>query len=174
MPESISVEIDGLSTPSPKSGRRKTRRFDGLGPRVPRFVRIEGEVNSSARVNSLATRWETRRLDQRPRPIGDISSGEQEPIVSMDSGYERLVARTKRRQYGASVKVRFSMALGLTLGALVSSSVWSGCADSCTELQRLCDLCRDPNQRSACEDVVDSEATDTCQRGVADYTNVCK
>lgn len=58
--------------------------------------------------------------------------------------------------------------------ALMGVFALPGCADTCEDLQRLCNRCLDPNQRAACEAVVDSEDAETCQEGVDDYTNVCK
>jgi hypothetical protein len=48
-----------------------------------------------------------------------------------------------------------------------------GCGDPCADLQEICDLCLDPNQKAACEESVDAGADDVCEQNIDSYGNVC-
>ena len=72
------------------------------------------------------------------------------------------------------VKPPVSIALGVIAASLALGMFAGGCADTCADLQRLCNRCVDPNQKTACEALVDAEVADRCEQGVDDYTNVCK
>jgi hypothetical protein len=56
----------------------------------------------------------------------------------------------------------------------VASSVLAGCGDACGELQVICDACRDPNHKSACERRVDDGPEDQCQDDIQSYGDICK
>ena len=49
----------------------------------------------------------------------------------------------------------------------------AGCGDPCGDLQEICDLCVDPNQKAACEASVDEGADDVCEQDLDSYGNVC-
>lgn len=51
--------------------------------------------------------------------------------------------------------------------------VGTGCGDPCGDLQEICDLCVDPNQKAACEASVDDGADDVCEQDIDSYGNVC-
>lgn len=66
--------------------------------------------------------------------------------------------------------------LHVTLVALLASLAFSSaaCADPCTDLQEVCDDCRDPNQKARCELSVDEDPDDVCELNVDAYRNVCR
>ena len=50
----------------------------------------------------------------------------------------------------------------------------AACADPCTELQEICDSCRDPNQKASCERSVDEDPADVCEQNVDAFRNICR
>lgn len=64
-------------------------------------------------------------------------------------------------------------ALGLVvLGGVMTVPL--GCSSACSELQDICDDCRDPNHRANCERSVDEDPEDVCELNVDAYRNVCR
>lgn len=61
--------------------------------------------------------------------------------------------------------------MGLLVFALL---LGAGCGDACTELQEICDDCRDPNQKASCERSVDEDPDDVCEQNVDAYRNICR
>ncbi len=51
--------------------------------------------------------------------------------------------------------------------------VASGCANPCGDLQAVCDSCRDPNQKAACERSVDEDSDEVCEQNIESYTTIC-
>ncbi|HHH31417.1 MAG TPA: hypothetical protein ENK57_24140 [Polyangiaceae bacterium] len=64
----------------------------------------------------------------------------------------------------------FASSMGLSA---VGLSLLAGCGDPCGDLQEICDLCVDPNQKAACEASVDAGTDDVCEQDLDSYGNVC-
>jgi hypothetical protein len=58
-------------------------------------------------------------------------------------------------------------------GVVLLGPAVAGCGDRCADLQEVCDLCEDPNQKSTCELTVDSDDGDRCDRDVGNFCTVC-
>lgn len=63
---------------------------------------------------------------------------------------------------------RTSLLLAMSTTALV------GCADPCAELQDLCDLCLNPDQRASCERSVDEDTDEVCEQNIDSYRTACQ
>jgi hypothetical protein len=57
---------------------------------------------------------------------------------------------------------------------LVLAAVGPGCGDACADLQEICNLCRDPNQKASCEASVDAGEQDECELNVDSYEDICR
>ena len=62
----------------------------------------------------------------------------------------------------------------LAVMTLLSSTPTLGCENSCADLQVICDDCVDPNQRSRCEETVDTQDEDSCVRDLDSYQDICQ
>ena len=56
---------------------------------------------------------------------------------------------------------------GLLLAGLAA------CGDPCAELQDICEVCNDPNQRAACERSVDEDPAEVCEQNLDSYQRIC-
>lgn len=67
------------------------------------------------------------------------------------------------------------MSLRRWLGGLVLALAGVvGCADTCGDLQAICDRCGDPNQRASCENTVDVDDRDLCERNIDSFEDICR
>jgi len=49
----------------------------------------------------------------------------------------------------------------------------TGCSGACEDLQVICDYCLDPNQRTSCEQSVDTGEGDVCERDFRSFCSIC-
>jgi hypothetical protein len=60
----------------------------------------------------------------------------------------------------------------IAAGLLVVSPL-AACGSTCSDLQLVCEECRDPNRRGSCEALVDQDVDDACEADLEAYRDIC-
>ncbi len=62
-------------------------------------------------------------------------------------------------------------ALVLVVAAALSAL---GCGNPCVDLQEICDVCNDPDQKASCEGFVDRDVADACDSNIDNFNKICE
>ena len=57
---------------------------------------------------------------------------------------------------------------------LVMALLTGSCGNPCVDLQDVCDLCNDTNQKASCEHFVDQDVSDLCEENIDNFNQICE
>ena len=118
--------------------------------------------------------WEVGGIEAVAPPPSAVArcavSGIQSRAVSGPRTFVRGLRRVRRRIRGI---VPRSVAVLLYAALFIAAIPSSGCAETCSELQLICDRCNNPDHKNSCEQSVDNADDEVCAQNIDNFNDIC-